>query len=92
MEFQVGFMYLVQCIGSLNDERLSHQKETTSSHRHVCTGLRSTPSFSRSFSMHISVSFTEIYMERVRDLLDTSGGASQNLKVQQALPIVLRNI
>ncbi|CBJ30661.1 conserved unknown protein [Ectocarpus siliculosus] len=30
-----------------------------------------------------SVSFTEIYMERVRDLLDTSGRANQNLKVRE---------
>ncbi|CAM9140876.1 unnamed protein product, partial [Ectocarpus sp. 4 AP-2014] len=29
-----------------------------------------------------SVSFTEIYMERVRDLLDTSGRANQNLKAR----------
>ncbi|CAM9924717.1 unnamed protein product, partial [Hapterophycus canaliculatus] len=29
------------------------------------------------------VSFTEIYMERVRDLLDTSGRPSQNLKVRE---------
>lgn len=28
------------------------------------------------------VSFTEIYMERVRDLLDTSDRPSQNLKVR----------
>ncbi|CAM9685659.1 unnamed protein product, partial [Sphacelaria rigidula] len=30
-----------------------------------------------------SVSFTEIYMEKVRDLLDTSGRPNQNLKVRE---------
>ncbi|CAM9263458.1 unnamed protein product, partial [Scytosiphon promiscuus] len=36
-----------------------------------------------STSWSFGVSFTEIYMERVRDLLDTSGRPSQNLKVRE---------